>query len=778
MRSLIVNGFYTTNPLTVHLIVRNRNGKETLSFKPEKPYLYVEGDGDRISLYGIQLKRVEVDIPSDVIREREKYDRTYEADIPFVQRVLIDKKVHKWIDSETLEPCESDSEVKFKRVYLDIETDDTKSLEARDGEILSISMRAQNISYLVTTKQQNAIDLNALLNRLFEDTDNINAAVRRVVGKEYSPLDLKIISVPNEAALLEKFIEIMQSEDFDIVEGYNIGDSREEYGFDIPYIASRMRQYGLRFSWNRLQFFDLYLAYRRYHENDMESYSLEAVSTEELHIGKIEHHTGIMEMFQQDIVSFISYAYRDTLLYEILEEKLHIFEFFYGLAERSGSLDVVRWNKDSGSWSTGHFVETLVMYFIREHNLPYILPTHKPAEKTSDVRGAQVFDPSLGIFMNVLVLDFKSMYPRLIISFNLSPDAIITERDNVHIWIDELGIGFKQDQIGIYPQILTALMQERDNIKDEMQHYNPGNDRYNTLNNLQRIVKEFMNSFYGTLGSPYSSLYDQRIQEAITYLARNLIHHADNTLQHVQRRYGDTDSLFVSPDQEMTTDEAISFGKELEIQLNASFEPFFARYNNHMPNRKVQIEFEKLYSRWLQLGKKKRYAGLLVYKGKKIETTVHIMGMESRRSDRSRYSKALVPAIAEKLLKESQIVAYNFYVEETERWKTKEIPIAEIGIPIAVRSQYKNKNYQPYRAVQNSLRAGLKLDQNRGKFLMYYLNDDVYAFNYDEPIPKKYVVKIDWQQHKRRCFDLILDDFQPLLSNIDAVFDGATVAID
>ena len=68
MRSLIVNGFYTTNPLTVHLIVRNRNGKETLSFKPEKPYLYVEGDGDRISLYGIQLKRVEVDIPSDVIR--------------------------------------------------------------------------------------------------------------------------------------------------------------------------------------------------------------------------------------------------------------------------------------------------------------------------------------------------------------------------------------------------------------------------------------------------------------------------------------------------------------------------------------------------------------------------------------------------------------------------------------------------------------------------------------------------------------------------------------
>jgi DNA polymerase elongation subunit (family B) len=143
MRSLIVNGFYTTNPLTVHLIVRNRNGKETLSFKPEKPYLYVEGDGDRISLYGIQLKRVEVDIPSDVIREREKYDRTYEADIPFVQRVLIDKKVHKWIDSETLEPCESDSEVKFKRVYLDIETDDTKSLEARDGEILSISMRAQ-----------------------------------------------------------------------------------------------------------------------------------------------------------------------------------------------------------------------------------------------------------------------------------------------------------------------------------------------------------------------------------------------------------------------------------------------------------------------------------------------------------------------------------------------------------------------------------------------------------------------------------------------------------
>ena len=54
----------------------------------------------------------------------------------------------------------------------------------------------------------------------------------------------------------------------------------------------------------------------------------------------------------------------------------------------------------------------------------------------------------------------------------------------------------------------------------------------------------------------------------------------------------------------------------------------------------------------------------------------------------------------------------------------------------------------------------------------------LYMANYDELILKKYVAKSDWQQHNRRCFELILDDFQPLLSNVDAVFDDATVTID
>ena len=772
MKSLIVNGFYTTNPLTVHLVVRNRNGKETLSFKPDKPYFYVEDEGDRISLYGTPLKRIEVGIPSDMVREREKYDRTYEADIPFIQRVLIDKKVHKWIDSEALEPCESDPEVKFKRVYLDIETDDTKPIESKDGEILSISLRSENISYLITTKPQNKINLNALLDRLFEDMDKINSAVKGITGKEYSPFDLKIISVQDEEELLRKFMEIMENEDFDIIEGYNIGDERGEYGFDIPYIINRMDRCGLKFYWNRLQFFDLYLAYKRYHENDMESYSLESVSSEELHIGKIEHKMGIKEMYEKDIISFISYAYRDTLLYEVLEEKLHIFEFFYGLAERSGSLEIVKWNKNGGTWSTGHFVETLTMYFIKENNLPYVLPTHQKTEKTRDVQGAEVFEPSTGIYENVMVFDFKSMYPSLIISFNLSPDTILTENDGKCIWIKNLGIGFGQDRIGIYPQILNSLSVERNSIKKQMKQYSVGSDAYNTLNNMQRIVKEFMNSYYGVLGSPYSTLYDQRIQEGITYLARELIHYADQNLKNVSRRYGDTDSLFVTPRENLSIEEALSLGRKIEEDINASFEPFFVRYNNKMPNRKVQMEFEKLYSRWLQLGKKKKYAGLLVYKGKMIEPTIHIMGMESRRSDRSRYSKELILNLTEKFLKETKNAAFEFYKVELTKWEKKKIPIDRIGIPISVRSHYEN-NYQPYRAVKNSEREGIKLDRTKGKFLMYYIDNNVYAFNYSETIPKKYVKRINWKEHRRRCFDLIIEDFLPLMTPHDTTLEDA-----
>ncbi len=772
MKSLIVNGTYSESPLKVHLFVRNRNGKETLTFEPERPYFYVEGDGDRISLYDIPLKRIEVNVPSEVPNERIKYDRTYEADIPFVQRLLIDKKVHKWIDSKTLESCESDPEVKFKRVYLDIETNDTKPIETREGEILSVLLRTENISYLITTKPQNKINLNALLDRLCEDMDNINSAVKDIIRKEYSPFDLKIISIWDEEELLRKFIEIMEDEDFDIIEGYNIGDEKGNYGFDIPYIIDRMERYGLRFFWRRLQFFDLYLAYRRYHENDMESYSLESVSSEELQIGKIGHKMGIKEMFDNDIISFISYAYRDTLLYEILEEKLHIFEFFYGLAERSGSLEIVKWNRNGRNWSTGHFVETLTMYFIKENKLPYVLPTHQKTEKTREVQGAEVFEPSTGIYDNVMVFDFKSMYPSLIISFNLSPDTIITENDGECIWIENLGIGFRQDRTGIYPQILNSLSEERNNIKKWMKDYPMGSDGYNTLNNMQRIVKEFMNSYYGVLGSPYSSLYDQRIQEAITYLARELIHYADRNLKDVIRRYGDTDSLFVTPKEDLTIEETVSLGKKIEKEINASFEPFFAQFRNHLGSRNVQMEFEKLYSKWLQVGKKKKYAGLLIYKGKVIEPTLHIMGMESRRSDRSRYSKELILILTEKFLKESKNASFELYKGELVKWDRKKIPIDRIGIPISVRSHYEN-NYQPYRAVKNSERDGIKLDQSKGKFLMYYIDNNVYAFNYSETIPKKYERRINWKEHQRRCFDLIIDDFLPLMTINDSVFEDA-----
>ena len=333
MKAVVTNAYYTLNPLTVHLIGRWEDGRKMdYSFpSPIKPYFYYKDESGKI------IKK-EVEIPSDVKNLRDQYDETYEADIVFPERVLIDLGIRKGV--EIFDPHLKDinanyssadyRNIKLRKLYIDIETDERKKidLEKPEGSILSIAMRDgwTNLTTIYTTIPKRKINTIKLIEMLMEENDAIRYSLTsRGLGylADYvGYMDLKVESVENEVEMLEKYREyIYSSQSPDIQSGYNIN------GFDLPYLNARAdKMYnihlGYRFhrgtygdwwaSHNRITNIDLYYAYMKLQENDMKSFSLESVSQNELGIGKIQHEMGYHEMYEKDPEKFLVYNYRDA----------------------------------------------------------------------------------------------------------------------------------------------------------------------------------------------------------------------------------------------------------------------------------------------------------------------------------------------------------------------------------------------------------------------------------------------------------------------------------
>lgn len=806
MKAVVTNAYYTLNPLTVHLIGRWEDGRKMdYSFpSPIKPYFYYKDESGKI------IKK-EVEIPSDVKNLRDQYDETYEADIVFPERVLIDLGIRKGV--EIFDPHLKDinanyssadyRNIKLRKLYIDIETDERKKidLEKPEGSILSIAMRDgwTNLTTIYTTIPKRKINTIKLIEMLMEENDAIRYSLTsRGLGylADYvGYMDLKVESVENEVEMLEKYREyIYSSQSPDIQSGYNIN------GFDLPYLNARAdKMYnihlGYRFhrgtygdwwaSHNRITNIDLYYAYMKLQENDMKSFSLESVSQNELGIGKIQHEMGYHEMYEKDPEKFLVYNYRDALLCHLLDIKLHVNDFFLMLSEKTGTLD-------AGKWSATYLVDSLLL---REtHGTDFKIPTARDHKKI-DVKGGKVMNASVGVFKNVPVFDFKHLYPNIMVQFNISPDTLLLDEQITpnDTYIEEFGghkVGYRKDIIGIVPKTIVKLVDERYKIKAEMKKYPQGSEMYNLLNNEQRAVKEADLSFYGVTGNEHARMYNTYNQASITYIAReNLVFVADfmenllqseegkNIVKNLLKRemkgnfkvlYGDTDSVFIwHPEWEMMkTEDVVEEAKLIGRLINSQFEDLIKKFNGSTDKIVLEMEFEKIYSAWEQWGGQKQYAGWMVWKdGKYLDTPLwDVKGFDPRRSDRSIYgSEYFMPKFLKLPLK-SRMDALKFYEDEEKKWREHKIDPEIIGIYFSLnKEEYTTgtsgaSSYMQKRAYDNAIKKGINLDRMKGKYRMYFLKEkkpeDVIAINYDDKVPGWIKAKIDWDYHRIRCMDV------------------------
>lgn len=261
------------------------------------------------------------------------------------------------------------------------------------------------------------------------------------------------------------------------------------------------------------------------------------------------------------------------------------------------------------------------------------VPLTGPYKRTDQIEGGYVHTMAPGLYHWVCVLDFKSMYPSLIISKNI---CFTTLSDDGEI-VSPTGARFvsKERKVGLLPRILEGLMKERDDTKARMKK-TENEDERRYLNGLQEAIKVLMNSFYGVFASSFYRFTDKKIGSSITAFARARVKHIIEELgkEDVTVIYSDTDSLFIqSPHDNLQ--ETVEFGKKMADRYSIEG---------------GQLEFEKIMEPLFSHGKKKRYVGRVAWPVKEDELLVR--GYEIRRSDSFELQSRLLTELFERILDE------------------------------------------------------------------------------------------------------------------------------
>ncbi len=302
------------------------------------------------------------------------------------------------------------------------------------------------------------------------------------------------------------------------------------------------------------------------------------------------------------------------------------------------------------------------------------LTSRQDDEEEEAIEGGYVHTIEPGLYHWVIVLDFKSMYPSLIISKNICFTTLSEDGEIV----SPSGARFlsKERRTGLLPGILSDLMAQRDDIKKRMKASDNADER-RYLNGLQEAVKILMNAFYGVFASSFYRFTDHNIGSAITSFARETVKTLIKRLEEndVSVIYSDTDSLFLqSPHNDL--EATVAFGKEIADR--------FTREISQMEFEKV---FESLFSH-----AKKRYVGRSIWPTQGMI----VRGYEIRRTDSFDLQSELLTEVFEMILDGNPEEGVRVARETVSRALDCKVPVEELVISRTCKpfSAYKDPDSQ------------------------------------------------------------------------------------
>lgn len=548
---------------------------------------------------------------------------------------------------------------------------------------------------------------------------------------------VRYILCKNEIDLLHRFVTFWEQNCPDIITGWNIRL------FDIPYLVNRIlkiigEETAKRLSpWKlvkqrklsvkdkkldsydltgvqQLDYFDLFQKFD-YVYGTLESYALDHVASVVLGERKLsyEEHGSLHSLYKNDHQKFIDYNIRDVELVDRLDKQLGLIERAVTIAYKGGVNFI-------DTFGTTAIWDSIIYRYLAKDNIIPPLPEEK---FKSAYPGGFVKDPQIGAHDWVVSFDLNSLYPNLIVQYNMSPETLVDDKhypNGVDYFLDnkpELdknvtvaanGIMFRKDRQGVIPRIIVDYYNERKVVKKKMleakseYQKNPTTALERTMNileNTQMAIKILLNSLYGALGNRHFRYFDMRIAEAITLSGQLSILWAEkamnkhmNAILKTNKDYViaiDTDSLYVNMGplvKSVNPEDPVKFldqacQKKFVTYLEDAYADLFDRMNAYT-NRMV-MDREVIADRGIWTAKK-RYI-LNVHNSEGVQYTepkLKIMGIEAIKSStpmvvRDKFKK-IFNVILTGTEQDTQQFIQNF---ETE---FKKLPPEDVSFPRGV----------------------------------------------------------------------------------------------
>jgi len=425
--------------------------------------------------------------------------------------------------------------------------------------------------------------------------------------------------------------------------------------FDFPVLRARIEKRALRVDPDRWLWLDHLALFKRMNTasesgDEKQSMKLQSIAMALLGEGKDDFDGSktwqAWEAGGASRAALLAYNVQDTDLLRKIEEKTGSASLFDTVA------NVCRVFPDSRGLNS-----TVQMdgYMLREGLVRGVhFPTKKYREQVEQYGGAYVMEPKTqGIERDVHVCDFASLYPSIILTWNMSPETKVDVAINGPVWegtcrAPSTRQGFRVGEAGILPDALKRILSLRKEWNAKKADLPPGTLEWYEADRRSTAYKVVANSFYGVIGSPFSRFFDRRIAESVTkngeWLLKRTIEEAEKL--GMVAIYGDTDSIFVKNATRTQFEEFVRW-------CNEDLYPRIVAETGCVENH-IKLAYEKQFRRIVFTGAK-RYAGLYAhYKGKEAtaDSKPEIKGLEYKRGDAALLARRLQEKVINRMIVE------------------------------------------------------------------------------------------------------------------------------
>lgn len=568
----------------------------------------------------------------------------------------------------------------------------------------------------------------------------------------------------NEHHLILQFLNCWEAIDLDIVTGWNI-----EF-FDIPYLVNRIKalfddkqakrlspwrildekmvefkgKQNQSYSPAGISVLDYYQLYRKFTFGNQESYKLDYIAQIELGEKKIDYseYGNLLELYKKNYQKFIEYNIYDCVLVEKLDDKLKFIEQVMAIAydakvNYGDTMTTVR------PW------DIIIHNYLLERNI--VIPQFKKQPEYDSLVGGYVKEPKIGLSKWVVSFDLNSLYPHLIMQYNISPETFAGRLANMPS-IDELleektefgapyqsaagvayaanGCYYRRDKQGFLPELMEKMYNDRTKYKKMMieakQRYEKTKSfedeklvaRYH---NMQMAKKIQLNSAYGALGNQYFRWFNFNHAEAITMSGQLSIRWVERKMNAFMNKVlktndvdyviaSDTDSIYVTMERmvdNIATEDELVIVQAIDQFCENIIQPNLDKWYQELADmmnayqQKMQMKRETIANKGIWRGKKMYILNAWNVEGVQYEKPkLKLQGIEAVRSSTPHACRENIKKALEIIMNKDETELQKFIAAFREEFVN--LPFEQVAFPRGVKGMNKYKEKHSFNYIKGT----------------------------------------------------------------------------